>query len=85
MGINSSEAKYQELVLAENLTSWCKIWQWGGEAESVLGSALISHILIGMSIVVLTKVGWQTQPERDKCRECFGIGIGEPLANWRLN
>ena len=85
VGIDSYEAKYQELVYAENLTSWCKIWQWGGEAESVLVSALISHMLIGVSIVVLTKVRWQTQPERDKWRECFGIGIGKPLANWRLN
>ena len=29
-----------------------------------------------------TKVGW---PVRETSRECFGISIGEPLANWKLN
>ena len=29
-----------------------------------------------------TKVGW---PVRETSRECFGISIGEPLANWRLD
>ena len=29
-----------------------------------------------------TKVGW---PVRETSRECFGISIGELLANWRLN